>query len=64
MKKKGISEALARVEMRLYIVAITKVKDCTYLYKSFKAKVGVHHGSALPPQLFAFVIEYVTSEIK
>ena len=29
-----------------------------------KANVGVHQGSALTPLLFAFVIDYVTSEIK
>ena len=28
-----------------------------------KANVGVHQGLVLPPLLFAFVIDYVTSEI-
>ena len=64
MWKNGIPEALVRAEMSLNIGTMTLVKDGTQLYKEFKAKVGVHQGSVLSQLLFAFVIDFVPSDIQ
>ena len=50
--------------MSLNIGTMTLVKDGTQLYKEFKVNVGVHQGSVLSQLLFAFVIDFVPSDIQ
>ena len=61
---KGVPEALVRAVMSQYKRAWTKLKDGKHLSEEFEVTVGVHHGSALSPLLFAIVVDVVTDEIK
>ena len=64
MRKKGLSEVMVRVVMRLYDGAKTRVRVRSAYSEEFEIKVGVHQGSVLSPLLFAIVVEVIKENTK
>ena len=59
-----MDEWFSRTVMALYTEACTIVRTDAGLSESFEVKVGLHQGSVLSPQLFAAVMDVVSSEAR
>ena len=59
IKKKGLSEVLARSVMSLYEGANTRVRVDSELSEEFDVKVGIHQGSMQSP-FFVVLVDFVT----
>ena len=63
MRKSGIQEKYVQLVQNMYKESETVVKCAVETTESFKAKVGLHQGSALSPFLFAVIMDRLTDEI-
>ena len=64
LRKLGVDEWLTRTVMALYTEACTIVRTYAGLSESFEVKVGLHQGSVLSSQLFAAVMDVVSSDAR
>ena len=64
MRKKGLSDVMARAVMSLYDGAKTRVRVGSAYFEEFEVKVGVHQGSVLTPLLFAIVVDVITENAR
>ena len=64
LRKLGVDKWLIRTVMALYTEDCIVVKTDAGLSESFDVKVGLHQGSVLSPQLFAVVMDVVSSEAR
>jgi len=64
MRKLGVQEWLLSAVMSMYTRAKTVARTVYGNSSSFEVKVGMHHGSALSPQLFVIVVEAISREFR
>ena len=64
LQKLGVDEWFIRTVMASYTDTCTVVRTDAGLRESFEVKVGLHQGSVLSPQLFAAVMDVVSSEAR
>ena len=64
MRKKGLSEEMARAVMSLYDGAKLRVRVGSAYSEEFEVNIGVHQGSVLSPLLFAIVVDVITENAK
>ena len=63
MRKSGMAEKYVRLVQDMYEESKTAVRWAIGSTESFKVKVGLHHGSALSPFLFAVIMDRLTDEV-
>ena len=64
MRKSGIVEKYVQLVQDMCEENKTKVRCAVGTTESFKVKVGLHHGSALNPFLFAVIMDRLTDEVR
>ena len=64
MRKKGLSEVMARAVMSFYDGAKTRVMVGSAYSEEFEVKVDVQQGSVLLPLLFAIVVDVITENAR
>ena len=64
MRKKDLSEVIARAVMSLHDSAKTRVRVGSAYSEEFEVKVGVNQGSVLSPLLFAIVVDVITENAR
>ena len=64
MRKSGMVENYVLLVQNMYEGSKTVVRYAVGTTESFKAKVGLHQGSALSPFLFAVIMDRLTDEVK
>ncbi|KAK3532252.1 hypothetical protein QTP86_011841 [Hemibagrus guttatus] len=62
MRKSGVAEKYVRVMQDMYERSRTVVRCAVGQTEEFKVEVGLHHGSALSPFLFAIVMDQLSEE--
>ena len=63
MRKSGIQEKYVQLVQNMYEESETVVRCAVETTESFKAKIGLHQGSALSPFLYAVIMDRLTDEI-
>ncbi|KAK3532820.1 hypothetical protein QTP86_032105 [Hemibagrus guttatus] len=64
MRKSGVAEKYVRVMQDMYERSRTVVRCAVGQTEEFKVEVGLHHGSALSPFLFAMVMDQLSEEVR
>ncbi|KAK3574646.1 hypothetical protein QTP86_011559 [Hemibagrus guttatus] len=64
MRKSGVAEKYVRVVQDMYERSRTVVRCAVGQTEEFNVEVGLHHGSALSPFLFAIVMDQLSEEVR
>ena len=64
MRKSGIVEMYVQLVQDMYEGSETVLRCAVGTTESFKVNVGLHHGSALSPFLFAVIMDRLTDEVR
>ena len=64
MRKKGLSEVMARAIMNLYDGTKTRIKMGSVHSEELEVKVDVHQGSVVSPLLFTIVVTIITEKAR
>ncbi|KAK3512229.1 hypothetical protein QTP70_001097 [Hemibagrus guttatus] len=64
MRKSGVAEKYVRVVQDMYERSRTVVRCAVGQTEEFKVGMGLHHGSALSPFLFAIVMDQLSEEVR
>ncbi|KAK3516660.1 hypothetical protein QTP70_021999 [Hemibagrus guttatus] len=64
MRKSGVAEKYVRVVQDMYERRRTVVRCAVGQTEEFNVEVGLHHGSALSPFLFAIVMDQLSEEVR
>ncbi|XP_063594371.1 uncharacterized protein LOC134771360 [Penaeus indicus] len=64
LRLKGVPKSYVILVQDMYCNTSTEVGCQSGKSEKFEVKVGVHQGSALSPLLFAFVMDYLTKEVR
>ncbi|KAK3522456.1 hypothetical protein QTP86_011802 [Hemibagrus guttatus] len=64
MRKSGVAEKYVRVVQDMYERSRTVVRCAVGQTEEFNVEVGLHHGSALCPFLFATVMDQLSEEVR
>ena len=64
MRKSGMAEKYVRLVQDMYEGSETVVRCALETTESYKVKVGLYHGLALSPFLFAVIMDRITDEVR